>query len=139
MLVVIGIIALLVSILLPSLNRARENAKQIKCLSNLKQIGMAMMMYIDENQGDLPWVAPYTAFREDDWIWWEQAGQPAARLAAVGHRAVHVAAGEPGVLPLPLRRHRRPRRTLAVHGLPLQLRDELVPASTTRRRTPARW
>jgi prepilin-type N-terminal cleavage/methylation domain-containing protein/prepilin-type processing-associated H-X9-DG protein len=54
LLVVIGIIALLISILLPSLNRARETANRVKCASNLKQIGQAILMYTNENQGSYP-------------------------------------------------------------------------------------
>jgi prepilin-type N-terminal cleavage/methylation domain-containing protein/prepilin-type processing-associated H-X9-DG protein len=54
LLVVIGIIALLISILLPSLNRARETANRVKCASNLRQIGQAILTYTNENKGPFP-------------------------------------------------------------------------------------
>lgn len=54
LLVVIGIIALLISILLPSLNRARESARRVQCLSNLKQLSNAVLSFANENKGYLP-------------------------------------------------------------------------------------
>src|ERR1700739_2353951 len=54
LLVVIGIIALLISILLPSLNKARETANRAKCASNLHQIGLAIILYQNDNSGLYP-------------------------------------------------------------------------------------
>jgi type II secretory pathway pseudopilin PulG len=53
LLVVIGIIALLVSMLLPALNKAREAGNRAACLSNLRQIGQMMMIYANENRDQI--------------------------------------------------------------------------------------
>ncbi len=55
LLVVIGIIALLIGILMPALNRARAMSRQTKCLSNLRQIGIVNAMYVNEWKG---WCLP---------------------------------------------------------------------------------
>ena len=54
LLVVIGIIALLIGILLPALNKARKNAKAVQCLSNLHQIGLAAQMHANDHAGRVP-------------------------------------------------------------------------------------
>jgi len=56
LLVVIAIIALLIAILLPVLSRARDQAQLVKCLSNMRQLAMAIHLYADENKDHLPYI-----------------------------------------------------------------------------------
>ena len=70
LLVVIGIIALLISILLPSLNKARRQANTVKCSSNLRQLGQALQLYMTEFKGK---VFPYSQVPD---LFWMEVIQP---------------------------------------------------------------
>jgi prepilin-type N-terminal cleavage/methylation domain-containing protein/prepilin-type processing-associated H-X9-DG protein len=54
LLVVTGIMAILIGILLPTVARARESARRASCLSNLRQVGMAMRFYAHDNRDQVP-------------------------------------------------------------------------------------
>jgi prepilin-type N-terminal cleavage/methylation domain-containing protein/prepilin-type processing-associated H-X9-DG protein len=54
LLVVIGIIAVLIGVLLPALNKARKTSQQAQCASNMRQITAAMLLYINDNRGVFP-------------------------------------------------------------------------------------
>src|SRR3974390_1851765 len=54
LLVVIAIIAILAAMLLPALAKSKETARRIACTDNLKEMGTAALMYVDDNRGQLP-------------------------------------------------------------------------------------
>ncbi|MEX2214760.1 MAG: type II secretion system protein [Phycisphaeraceae bacterium] len=56
LLVIISLIVLLISIMLPSLNQSKAEARRVVCATQLNQIGYAFTMYTDENKGYYPWV-----------------------------------------------------------------------------------
>src|SRR5690242_185940 len=58
LLVVVGIIAILVAMLLPSLARARDQATRVQCASNLRQWGDALLAYAANNRGSFPYNGP---------------------------------------------------------------------------------
>ena len=68
LLVVIAIIAILAGMLLPALNKAREKARQVSCVSNLKQIGLFCVNYADDNLDHCP---TYAVLPSNNW-WYER-------------------------------------------------------------------
>lgn len=83
LLVVIGIIALLISILLPALSKARKQAVKTQCLSNLRSIGQACQIYAAENRGKLP-----SGVKGGNWLWDVPTVVRDALVGSGGHRKV---------------------------------------------------
>jgi prepilin-type N-terminal cleavage/methylation domain-containing protein/prepilin-type processing-associated H-X9-DG protein len=71
LLVVIAIIAILAALLLPVLSSAKRKAAQATCINNLKQLGLGMRLYIDDNKGIFPGIASHMyGYQSEDWIYW---------------------------------------------------------------------
>ena len=71
LLVVIAIIGILAALLLPVLAAAKRKAAQATCINNLKQLGMGVKMYVDDNNNTFPGIASRMyGYHPADWIYW---------------------------------------------------------------------
>jgi prepilin-type processing-associated H-X9-DG protein len=71
LLIVLGMIAVLAALLMPSVNKFREQANQAVCASNLRQIGGAFMIYARDNNEKFPFHADWGPANKEDWIHWQ--------------------------------------------------------------------
>lgn len=83
LLVVIGIIALLISILLPSLQKAREAANRTSCLVNQRSIGQALLLYANDHRGQIP-LGNYSNLEQENYDLYVDQAAP-GRYMGVGH------------------------------------------------------
>lgn len=76
LLVVVAIIAILAGLLLPALAKAKAKAHQITCVNNLKQIGLAFRMWMNDHEGQVPWDVNWTEGGSKPNSHWTLTGQP---------------------------------------------------------------
>jgi prepilin-type N-terminal cleavage/methylation domain-containing protein/prepilin-type processing-associated H-X9-DG protein len=87
LLVVIAVIAVLMGILMPALQRAREHGKRVSCMSNLKQLTLCWIMYADDFDGKIVnGSASWDAGGENPWTWIPPRDVPAADAQATFER-----------------------------------------------------
>jgi prepilin-type N-terminal cleavage/methylation domain-containing protein/prepilin-type processing-associated H-X9-DG protein len=133
LLVVIGIISVLIGILLPALNRARESARQAKCLNNMRQIAVATVMFAQENKGWMPGragtgitkISPSGGVVNGglpditspaDWIAWQRKIDPVTGAASTGADQNITYSGLAKFMNIKTRTHTTPQEANAFGG-----------------------
>jgi len=81
LLVVIALLALLMAILLPALQKAREQAHDVVCKSNLQSVGLGISMYLEDHEHTMPDLHTYTV-NTNGHLWWDSQGRPLRADAA---------------------------------------------------------
>jgi prepilin-type N-terminal cleavage/methylation domain-containing protein/prepilin-type processing-associated H-X9-DG protein len=113
LLVVIAIIAILAGMLLPSLAKAKRQGAQAVCMSNLKQMGYGIMMYIDSNDDTFPGTASRNTygFQKMDWIYWRTNFKvyPPVERSPI---AVHIGTVQSNLFRCPLDKNDESRRAI---------------------------
>jgi len=80
LLVVIAIVAILASVILPALARSKDSARRIQCVSNIGQLGLATLMYWDDNAGQtFAYRGAYTNGGDTFWFGWLERGSEGDR------------------------------------------------------------
>lgn len=121
LLVVIGIISLLISILLPTLNRVRETARSAKCMNNMRQIALATINYANDNNGLMPGRAGTGAlvFNGDvsqswDWIAWQSPIDPVTGAPSTGANQNLTYSALAKYMGIAYRNHSTPQEAVAI-------------------------
>ena len=70
-LIVVGVIALLATILLTAISKARESSRRVSCLNNVQNVARAIISYTADNENAFPASASITTANDADWVWWQ--------------------------------------------------------------------
>ena len=90
LLVVIAVVAVLASLILPALARSKDSARRIQCVSNIRQLGLAAMMYWDDNGGQtFAYRGAFTNGGDVFWFGWLQRGAEGERAFDASQGALY--------------------------------------------------
>jgi prepilin-type N-terminal cleavage/methylation domain-containing protein/prepilin-type processing-associated H-X9-DG protein len=96
LLVVIAIIAILAAMLLPALAKAKAKANQTRCLNNIKQIGLGVILYCGDYRDEYPgWASSGAGPQVEDWIYWRTpaATMPDGTVGTINRSPIAIAMG----------------------------------------------